>query len=293
MANASPMQIEKLTDSALEAVRAWLAGSVASSEMPFALTLLLRRYGETGRDDLRDALGAGLARGMVDASQASERDERSAWLAVLLEAFELADDDRLAEAAGRLVTILSSEWPGCGTVASIMRAVEAVLAAGACADGLPDLNRVASAVDEMERVVGHSYAPGKGVAHEIGAANSDRGTLADHAYAASALLTAYRVTGRIPYGMLADELMQFARRQWWDATVGWHPAPFDLTCQAARVLCRLAALHEDAEYRQGAIVAEADYRGDAARALFSLESASASTAAAVYGLALTELNALG
>jgi len=94
--------------------------------------------------------------------------------------------------------------------------------------------------------------------------------------------------------MLADELMQFARRQWWDARAGWPPAPFDVACQATRVLCRLAALHEDADYRQGAIVADADYRTDAARALSSLEPAiTAAAGTAIYALAVTELNALG
>jgi len=293
MANADPIVIERLTDSALDLTRAWLDNAVASPAIPFALMLLLRRYRETGRDDLREAIGAGLAQGTVEASRATERDERSAWLAVLVEALGLADDDRIGSTAAGLVEALSGEWPGRGSVASIMRAVDVVLTAGRSADDMPELNRVASAVDEMERVVGHVYAPGSGVAHEIGAARRERGTLEDHACAASALLTALHITGRIPYGMLADELMQSARRAWWHGEHGWEPAPFAATCEAVRVLCRLATLHEDAEYRQAAIVADVDYAEDAARALSALElPPDAPASSAIYGIALMELRAL-
>jgi uncharacterized protein YyaL (SSP411 family) len=136
---------------------------------------------------------------------------------------------------------------------------------------------VPAAIDHLEHIVGGSYRPGEGV----------RGSAADQVHAASALLTAFEITGRLPYSMLAEELMQIARREPWPDT--------DLLghCEAARVLSRLAALHDDPAYRGAAIVAtDADYRSDAARIL-AAQSARAHAAptphAAAYGLALREL----
>jgi hypothetical protein len=90
--------------------------------------------------------------------------------------------------------------------------------------------------------------------------------------------------------MLAEELMQIARRRLADE------GDFVTCCDAARVLCRLAALHDAAEYRAAAIIApDADYRGDAAR-LLELQSARVAAApvadAALYGVALRELLSL-
>ena len=77
---------------------------------------------------------------------------------------------------------------------------------------------IAAAIDEMERLIGLLYRPGGGVKHAAG--NTADGELGDHTDAARALLTAYAVTGRLPYAMLADDLMQFARRCWWDDEQG-------------------------------------------------------------------------
>ena len=103
--------------------------------------------------------------------------------------------------------------------------------------------------------------------------------------------------------MLAEELMQFARHALWDEGDGGFydrsdaaptPArekPFALNCEAARVLCRLAALHDAKEYSAIAVLAPgADYRRDAARTLASLESRyrEHGAAGAVYALALSE-----
>ena len=62
--------------------------------------------------------------------------------------------------------------------------------------------------------------------------------------------------------MLAEELVAIGSRNIHaDAAVPIH-------CEAARVLCRLAALHDDADYRRAAVIAEgADYRDEAARIL--------------------------
>jgi hypothetical protein len=83
--------------------------------------------------------------------------------------------------------------------------------------------------------------------------------------AAGALLSAYRATARLPYSMLAEELMRFARRQWWMDT-GWFSdrgdpdsasdETFLVNCEASRVLTRISSLHADAEYRQAVVVAD-------------------------------------
>ena len=105
--------------------------------------------------------------------------------------------------------------------------------------------------------------------------------------------------------MLAEELMQFARRSWWnDRTGGFgeianptnpanlaNPDLFLANCSAARVLCRLAALHQDDEYRSVAVIAhQSDYALDARRTLAALESSYRDQAAdgALYGVALAE-----
>jgi len=116
------------------------------------------------------------------------------------------------------------------------------------------------------------------------------GGASDQVRAASALITAYEITGRLPYSMLAEELMQFARQS--------PAADSDLVlhCETARVLCRLAALHDDADYRGAAVIAvNADYRSDAARILTAQAARALSASpdeAAIYGLALRELIAL-
>src|SRR6185295_5322438 len=88
---------------------------------------------------------------------------------------------------------------------------------------------VPPAIDQLEHVVGGAYQPGAGV----------RGGLANQ--------------------------VQAARRVDPDRA---SPTSFITHCDAARVFCRLAALHDDADYRKAAVIAsDADYRGDAARIL--------------------------
>ncbi len=72
------------------------------------------------------------------------------------------------------------------------------------------------------------------------------------------------LTARLPYAMLADELMQLVVH----APSGERDAPFALTCEAARVFCRLAALHHDDEYRRTAVLAvDTDYVREATQTL--------------------------
>jgi hypothetical protein len=55
--------------------------------------------------------------------------------------------------------------------------------------------------------------------------------------------------------MLADELLHHARRHWWREAAGLYDVDFAGNCEALHVLCRLAGLHADAEYRAAAVVA--------------------------------------
>jgi hypothetical protein len=134
---------------------------------------------------------------------------------------------------------------------------------------------IAAAIDELERIVGESYQPGEGI-----------GDYADDVRAAAALITAHDVTGRLPYAMLAEELMQTSAR----VSAG---RDFTIECEAARVFCRLAAVHDDDDYRAAAVIApDANYRSDASRMLAALSPRARAEDAPLYGLALSELLAL-
>ena len=256
--------IDWLTGRLLQA----LAGGEAIT--PAAATLLLRRYVATGRDDLRDALGPALAGALAASGVERDSSRRSEWLALFVEASALSDDDRLRDAAGALVGGLRTLWPSRGDVAPAMRTV------GACLSAASDDNAstlVPAAIDELERVVGLAYAPGEGLTHAIHEPSGEAGDLGDHVAAISALLTAHAVTGRLPYSMLAEE------------------APSGSICESARVLCRLAALHADDDYRKAAVVArQSDYADDARRTLESLGLSYRDQGldAARYGIALGE-----
>jgi len=110
---------------------------------------------------------------------------------------------------------------------------------------------------------------------------------ADHVRGASALITAFELTGRLPYSMLAEELIAITGREPLEG------ADLEIHCEAARALCRLARLHDDSDYRGAAVIATgADYRAQAARILSaqSVQARAGSTSsAAAYGLALRDL----
>jgi len=242
-----------------------------------SLTFLLRQYLSTDRQDLRDALGTALASALEHAASEPSPAGRAAWVMLFAEVAAIAEDDRIVAAVSELVDSLRAEWPASRSVDEGSAAVEACLVASRLLDP-QDL--VPSSIDQLEHVVGGAYQPGAGV----------RGGLANQVRAASALLTAFEITGRLPYSMLAEELMQTARRV--DAERA-SPTAFLVHCDAARVFCRLAALHDDADYRKAAVtLPDADYRGDAARILAAqstrLVGAPAAHAAA-YGLALLDL----
>ncbi len=138
-------------------------------------------------------------------------------------------------------------------------------------DSLDDPSLVELALSSLERVVLVLYRPGAGLAHYYTDRPHVRGLLVDQVRAAWSLVTAARLTGRVPYVMLAEELMQYARRTLWDQARGGffdrsvpvaedgdigllaeRIKPLDTNCEAARALAALATLSERAEYGEWA-----------------------------------------
>jgi len=117
-------------------------------------------------------------------------------------------------------------------------------------------------IDGLERFVRSAYEPGEGM---VGVDASGQ------IHSALAFLTAFELTGRLPYSMLAEELLQIARRDAWDRDAGGFGQNFCANATAAQLLCRLAALHRDADYAASAVVApDATYALDAERILSAL-----------------------
>jgi hypothetical protein len=278
---------------AVEQVTVAVLDALARDEAPTsaALRFLLRAYAASGRDDVRDAIEPALARAL-ELAPSAPLDEQPRWLFLFAEAAAMSGDDRLPSAAAGLVLRLRSTWGrdeqpldvAATGVDACLRAVGLVSTA--------DLTQ--SAIDELERIVGAAYQPGYGVSEK----------LADQIAVASALLTAHQGTGRLPYSMLAEELVQAARRTMWDNErdaffdrkrgAGGH-RPFALNCEAVTVLTRLAALHRSDEYREAAVIApDADYDDDAARILQALaaDAPGHGLAGAAYGLAAAELQSV-
>ena len=266
---------------------------------PYALTLLLRRYVETGRTDLADAVGSALARAL-DAERRAPPPRDAAWLMTFAEAAALSDDDRLRLEVADLVAKNRQSWGRVREVEELAWSVDACLSAS---DVFEPRKLVPAAIDQLEMIVAAAYRPGDGVAQHVGQSDTVRGRLGDQVRTASALLAAYHRTNRLPYAMLAEELMQYARRMLWTQAggfLGWlgdgtfvrpDEKPFALNCEAARVLRRLAALHDTDEYCEVAVIApDADYRRDATETLASVagQYRGHGTAAAIYAIALVE-----
>ena len=263
-----------------------------------ALMFLLRRYRQTDTDALRRALEPALARGLEARRAATTCRERAAWLGLFTEAATISADERLREAIADLVPALRHEWSLCRIVGDLALAIEACLNVINVFD---PRDLAPKAIDALEHLIAAAYRPGEGLVHDLDSPHGARGHLADHMSTAAALLSAYVLTWRLPYGMLAEELVQFARRALWDdehASFRESPdaitesRPFALNCDAVRVLCRLAALHHDDDYRHVAVVAaDANYKADADRILVAHASSAnvrGLADAAAYGLALAE-----
>jgi hypothetical protein len=265
-----------------------------------ALTFLLRRFRDTDRADLRDALEPALAGGLERQALAGSIGERAAWLTLFADALSLSADDRLLAATTTLLASLQREWGRSQEVEDASVSVDASLRACSLLD-LPSI--APHAVDELERIVAAAYRPGEGLAHNLHDRAVGSGQLADHIFLASALLTAYQISGRLPYSMLAEELVQVARRLHWSDVAGCFESTSDnrweafrLNCEAARVLCRLGALHDDQGYRAAAVIRPDAAYADAATGILHAQDGRCrefGTLSAVYGLALSERLAWG
>ncbi len=272
----------------LDIVAARLRDAIGRGESlgPIALTFLLRHYLATGRDDLGDAIGDGLAGALAKAAEVDDVAARASWLMLFAEATALSDDARLTDAATMLIAGLRDEWPAANNVAEAAASVEACLRAAEASGVVDPQEIVPAAIDQLERIVGGAYQPGGGMAATIHGGTHQRGAAADQVRPASALLAAFEHSGRLPYSMLAEELMQPMRRDPESA------GGIRVACETARIFCRLAALHSDDRYRGAAVVAEdADYRSDAARILLTQFSAALDgelDEGAAYGIALGE-----
>ncbi|MGH9140151.1 MAG: hypothetical protein ACRD2I_03305 [Vicinamibacterales bacterium] len=281
----------------LDDVAARAAAAVARDERIDAaiVTFLLRHYLATDAADLRDALGLALAQALALAEHEDTVIHRAAWLMLLIEATAVSDDERIRPAVAQLASTLQALWPAPMPIDDLAASVEACLRA---AEIIGPGAVVQDAIDQLERVIGGAYRPGDGLARDRGGVRIRCG-LADHVRCASALLTAFELTGRLPYSMLAEELILVAGRGLTPnrPPEGGHDSfdaeEFVVQCEAAGVLCRLARLHDDPDYRGAAVVSTgADYRAQASRIL-AAQSAHARTgttsAAAAYGLALRDL----
>jgi hypothetical protein len=238
---------------------------------PRSVQFLLRLYATTGRDELAEPAGLSLAAALRDYAGATSAVEQAAWLELFVDARVLADDGRLVHAIGILSAGLRAAWNG-QPVAVAAAAIDACLGAARF-----DEHRALAqpAIDQLEQLVRVAYKPGSGA-----------GTLADQIAIAGALLAAYRLSGRLPYPMLAEELVAAAR------PLMENEYDFACACHMVRVLCSLAALHGDESYRRAAVIApSSDYRLEA-EAILERAAADAErrgAAAAIYGLALLEL----
>ena len=275
--------MHELSAAALDAIAARAVAAADAATSATTVLFLLRHYLASGSDEVRDALGIALAHALERAALDEGLVDRAAWLTLFVEATAIADDDRVAAAARSLAASLTSAWPAEDGLRDGLASVDACLRASAVVESADLASR---AVDELERIVGDAYRPREGLIER----GSGPAGPADHVRAAMALLTAFEYTGRLPYSMLAEELMQIARRRLADE------GECVTCCEAARALCRLAALHDAAEYRAAAIVApDADYRSDAARLLELLTprvAAAPIADAALFGIALRELLSL-
>jgi uncharacterized protein YyaL (SSP411 family) len=218
---------------------------------PVVLRFLLRAYVRGVLSDdaakLEEALGTATDR----CDRAASMLERVDWLHLLVDAAAVSDDERVPRACARLAAQLDAEQQSLG-IDTAAAAIEARLRAAAA---LGDAPLLSAAVDDLERLVARAYRPGEPLP-----------SLSDHARLSSALLTGFDITGRIPYAMLAEELVHAARRTWWNTGESLFGGPLETNCGLGGVLQRLAAIHDDADYRARAVVAaDADYAADAAR----------------------------
>src|ERR1700730_897064 len=238
----TPSMMNPVYQAAIE----WITGAVMAAvdrgeaiDAP-ALTFLLRRYLATDRVDLRVALEPALAGALQSQAIAETIGQRAAWLTLFSEAATVSRAPRIPAAGAALTRALRREW---GRVTDVEAGAASVDACLAGCHLLDPQSIVPDAIDELERIVAGAYRPGDGLAHSLDQPCGVRGRFVDHVHTSSALLSAYELTGRLPYPMLADELMQFARQTLWDGHRGAFcdssqdaQTSFATNCHAARVL---------------------------------------------------------
>lgn len=259
--------VDDVTAAVLEALRR------GDAPTPAALRLLLRAYAATGRDELREVIEPALAHALELAADSSST-AAAGWLVLFAEAADASDDTRLAEAASDLASKARMNWGGTQSIDVRAQSVDA------CLRALPllGIDTAQAPIDELERLVATSYEPGRGI----------DGTVDQEVGVATALLTAFAVTHRLPYAMLAEELLRHARVELLES----NDVPFSTACGAASALSRMAALHQVEEYLTAAVIApDADYAGDATRILARAahDAHRLGPAAAAYALAAGDL----
>ena len=246
---------------------------------PAGLTFLIRRYAAAGGDELRPALERGLTQAL---DRVAGGDGAPAWIRVLCEAAAITDDERIAGAVADASRALRGGWPCRGSLLDATRSVDACLASAILLD---DRGSIGQAIDELERIVGLAYRPGEKLPLSLRNPDEPDGGIEEHVAAASALLDAHDLTARLPYSMLAEELIQPLR-------VDHDTGRIAVRCTLARVLGRLARLHDDEEYVRAAVVARAsDYRAEARAVLEGVaRSVDANREdAALFGIVTDEL----
>jgi len=226
------------------------------------------------------------AKKAVLAADASGLSSSAVTLLLRLYVAEGRDEVRDAAEQGLTSGLASAPAEPCARLEWLRTLVEA--AALSDDDSLREIvvQSMPSAVDALEALVRRSYEPGEGLID----ADCDA-----HMNVASALLAAFDLCGRLPYAMLAEELVQHARRLWWQDARGGFESSFVANCIALHVLCGLGALHADADYRKAAVVSPVAAYGDDARRLAASLSEHAGEHpqdAAVFGRALFEWFAL-
>jgi uncharacterized protein YyaL (SSP411 family) len=204
-------------------------------------------------------------------------EDNAALLHVYVEAALLLHDERWGEQAGAIVRWLKSSMTDRDsggffnaasslTIDKTMYADRNAMMAGAllrAAALFDDVWLRDAALKALEAGVLPAYKPGDGVGHvsASGEAGAVRGLLTDQIHVASALIWAHAATGRLPYSMLAAEVLQFAARTMWDERAGrfrdrvdLHDPllPFELNCHAACAFDRLAVLTGDRAHQDRA-----------------------------------------
>ena len=217
---------------------------------PAGLTVLLDHYSRDDRADVRDAIERGLTAALAALEPAGGGVSRDSRL------------DGVSRVAWLGVLADAAAWSDDERLPAAVQA------------------HLADTIDALESDVRRAYEPGEGLLDQDARA---------HVFCASALLTAFDMTGRLPYSMLAEELTQTVRRRWWSDAQHGIPGDVMASAVAIQLFCRLAALHRDPDYAQAAVVpAGATYEADARDGLAALAATYREhpDAAAEYGAAL-------